>query len=191
MRSGDPCEMQLGFFFNQSRCSGCFTCVIACKQWHSVGHEVMNWRRVEATESGIFPDLRISFLSLSCLHCQTPSCTSVCPVSAIFKREEDGVVLVDSERCLGLPHCGVCKDACPYGIPQFNPNHDFKMEKCNFCLDRMGQGKQPVCVDACPMHALDAAPLTELSRSYGDGKVADGFHFSYEATPSIVLKRKR
>lgn len=182
--------MQLAFFFNQSRCSGCLTCVIACKQWHSVDHEVMNWRRVEAIENGIFPDLKISFLSVSCLHCQTPLCTSVCPPSAIFKREEDGVVLVDSEKCLGEPNCGFCKDACPYHIPQFNPDHDLKMEKCNLCLDRLGQGKQPICVDACPMHALDVAPLNKLSRRYGHGKVVDGFCFSREANPSIVLKRK-
>ena len=101
------------------------------------------------------------------------------------------MVLVDSEKCLGQPHCGVCKDACPYRIPQFNPDHDLKMEKCDFCLDRMGQGKQPVCVDACPMHALDVAPMTKLSSSYGDGKVADGFNFSNEANPSIVLKGRR
>jgi anaerobic dimethyl sulfoxide reductase subunit B (iron-sulfur subunit) len=183
--------MQFGFFFNQSRCSGCFTCVIACKQWHSVGREVMSWRRVDTIESGTFPELKTSFLSLSCLHCQTPCCISVCPTSAILKREEDGVVIVDSEKCLGQPHCGVCKDACPYRIPQFNPDHDLKMEKCDFCLDRMEQGKRPVCVDACPMRALDAAPLTELSRTYGNEKVVDGFHFSEKATPSIVLKRKR
>jgi anaerobic dimethyl sulfoxide reductase subunit B (iron-sulfur subunit) len=65
------------------------------------------------------------------------------------------------------------------------------MEKCNLCLDRISLDKQPICVDACPMHALDVAPLNKLSRRYGHGNVADGFNFSNEAKPSIILKRKK
>lgn len=165
--------------------------MIACRQWHSVDYEVMNWRRVGTFENGVFPDLKVSFISLSCLHCQTPLCASICPSSAIIKRNEDGIVLVDAEECMGEPNCGLCKDACPYSIPQFNPGHDFKMEKCNLCLDRLSQDKQPICVDACPMHAIDVAPLNELSRKYGSGNMADGFNFSKESKPSIILKRRR
>ncbi len=182
--------LQIAFFFDQSRCTGCLTCVIACKQWHSVDYDVMNWRRVETIENGIFPDLKVSFFSITCLHCQTPPCASACPVSAILKRQGDGVVVVDSEKCLGEPSCGLCKDACPYGIPQFNPDRDFKMEKCDLCLDRLEQGKQPICVDACPVRALDVAPLEELSKRNGCGKVAEGFNFSTQANPSIILKKK-
>lgn len=183
--------MQLAFFFDQSRCSGCLTCVIACRQWHSLDHEAMSWRRVETIEDGIFPDLKVSFLSLTCLHCQNPLCASICPVMAIFKREKDGIVLVDSGKCLGAENCGFCQEVCPYRIPQFNPGHDFRMEKCNLCFDRLDHGKQPICVDACPMHALEVAPLDELSRRHGRGEEIDGFNFSKEANPSILLKRKR
>jgi anaerobic dimethyl sulfoxide reductase subunit B (iron-sulfur subunit) len=150
----------------------------------------MNWRRVETFERGIFPDVRVSFVSLSCLHCFHPPCFSVCPSAAIFKQKEDGIVLVDSEKCIGQPNCGLCFEACPYRIPQFNPDCDLKMEKCNLCLDRLIQGKQPICVDACPMHALEVAPMSELSRRYGDVKTADGFDFSSEANPSIIVRGK-
>ena len=99
--------------------------------------------------------------------------------------------LLNVTKCLGEPDCGLCKKACPYQIPQFNPNLDLKMEKCNLCLDRLDQGKRPICVDACPMHALDVGPLNELSRRQGHGQEAEGFIFSQETSPSITLKRKR
>lgn len=187
----DARTMQLAFFFNQSRCSGCFTCVMACRQWHTHDREAMNWRRVETIENGIFPNPKVSFLSLSCLHCQTPPCASVCPTSAILKREQDGIVLVDQDKCLGECACSQCKEACPYGIPQFHPGDDFRMGKCDFCHDRLDQGKQPICVDACPMRALDAGPLDKLLKRYGHGTEAEGFTFSEEAHPSVLLKGKK
>jgi len=183
--------MQLAFFLNQSRCSGCFTCVMACRQWHTSDREAMNWRRVETFENGIFPNLKVSFLSISCLHCQTPPCASVCPTSAILKREQDGIVLVDQDKCLGECACGQCREACPYGIPQFHPGNDSRMEKCDFCHDRLDQGKQPICVDACPMRALDAGPLDKLLRRYGHDAGAEGFTYSEEAHPSVLLKGKK
>ena len=150
----------------------------------------MNWRRVETIERGTFPDVKVSFLSIACFHCQTPPCVSACPVSAISKREEDGIVIVDPEKCLGEQNCGLCKDACIYRIPQFNPARDFKMEKCDLCLDRLENGKQPICVDACPMHALGVAPLEELSKKNNCGRAAEGFNYSTEANPSIIIRQK-
>jgi anaerobic dimethyl sulfoxide reductase subunit B (iron-sulfur subunit) len=187
----DTHTMQLAFFLNQSRCSGCFTCVMACRQWHTPDCEAMNWRRVDTIEHGIFPNLKVSFLSLSCLHCQTPPCVSVCPTSAILKRKQDGIVLVDRDKCLGESACGRCKEACPYGIPQFHPGDDFRMGKCDFCHDRLDQGKHPICVDACPMRALDAGPLDELLKRYGHDAGAEGFTFSEESHPSVLLKGKK
>jgi anaerobic dimethyl sulfoxide reductase subunit B (iron-sulfur subunit) len=106
------------------------------------------------------------------------------------KRKEDGIVLVDPEKCLGGSTCGHCGDVCPYNVPQFNPDQDFKMEKCNFCADRLAQGKRPICVEACPMHALDAGDLEEMGIKYGRGREAEGFHYSLETRPSVILKTK-
>ena len=182
--------MQLAFFFDQSRCSGCLTCVVACRQWHSVDHDAVTWRRVETIEGGSFPDLRVSFLSLSCLHCQSCPCIPSCPSSAMMKREQDGIVLVSPDLCLGEQTCGRCKDACPYHVPAYNPETGLKMEKCDLCSGRRVDGKRPICVEACPMRALDAGDLEEMRRKHGTGTEAEGFHYSLETRPSIILKRK-
>lgn len=182
--------MQMAFFFNQTRCSGCLTCVVACRQWHSIDCDRLSWRRVETIEEGSFPDLRVSFLSLSCLHCHNCPCVSSCPTSAMTKRKQDGIVRVDPEKCLGGQVCGQCRDLCPYAIPQFNPNQDFRMEKCDFCMERLAEGKRPICVEACPMHALDAGDLEEMEKKHGEGRKAEGFDYSPETRPSVILKGK-
>lgn len=183
--------MQLAFLIDQSRCSGCFTCVVACRQWHSAEREVLAWRRVEVMEEGTFPDVRVTFFSLSCLHCRKPPCLAVCPTQAISKREKDGLVLVNQERCRGETTCGLCRDACPFHVPRFNPHHDLRMEKCDFCVDRLDQGKGPICVEACPMEALDWGPLDLLSERYGQTKGPRGFPRQEESPPSVLVKEKR
>ena len=93
--------MQMGFYFDQTRCTGCFTCIVACKDWNDVDAGPASWRRVTTIEKGKYPDLFVAFLSVACHHCVKPSCVSACPVNAITKREQDGVVVVDREACLG------------------------------------------------------------------------------------------
>jgi anaerobic dimethyl sulfoxide reductase subunit B (iron-sulfur subunit) len=106
-----------------------------------------------------------------------------------MKREADGIVIVDKETCLGST-CGVCQQDCPYDAPQFGPESDAKMQKCDLCLDRWIKGMKPVCVEACPVRALDAGPLDELESKYGKTKAAIGFAFSDASWPSLVLKAK-
>src|SRR3990172_2766350 len=108
--------MQRGFFLDLTRCTSCYACVVACKAHHAILDETVYWRRVTALEGGAHPHVRVANLSLSCMHCENPACRDVCPTQAIHKRSEDGLVLVDSSRCIGCKVCGV---ACPYGIPQF------------------------------------------------------------------------
>jgi anaerobic dimethyl sulfoxide reductase subunit B (iron-sulfur subunit) len=92
------------------------------------------------------------------MHCATPACKEVCPTKAIYKRPEDGLVLVDSKLCIG---CKMCLMACPFGVPQFGK--DGKMQKCNFCVERLERGEQPACMNVCPTRALHAGSLDELS----------------------------
>ena len=185
--------MQTGFYFDQSRCTGCSACLIACEDWHEydLGSEPANWIRLTAIEKGKFPDLSLTYLFITCLHCADPLCVPACPAGAITKREEDGIVIVDREACLGNTNCdGACQAACPYDAPQFGPEPDAKVQKCDLCLDRWAEGKKPICVEACPMRALDAGPLIELKAKYGDIQEAEGFVYSEEAKPSIVFKLK-
>ncbi len=117
----------------------------------------------------VFPGLENDYLSdrvkhtpflVLCNHCEEPSCVKACPTKATFKRE-DGIVLMDFHRCIG---CRFCMAACPYGSRSFNfrdprphINHVDKgfptrmkgvVEKCNFCAERLAQGKMPACVEA-------------------------------------------
>jgi anaerobic dimethyl sulfoxide reductase subunit B (iron-sulfur subunit) len=149
---------QFGFYFDSARCTKCYACEIACLQWHGIEAGTFKLRKVEEVTAGTFPEVKRTFLSLSCHHCGKPPCALVCPSGAISKRTEDGIVLVDSQKCNG---CQACLEACPFGIPQFDRNG--LMHKCDMCLDRLEIGKKPICVDTCPTKALLWGTLNEIS----------------------------
>lgn len=179
--------MQTGFYFDQSRCTGCYACVIACRDKHDIRDTTVSWRRLIETETGAYPAVQLSYVSLSCCHCAKPACRDACPVSAITKSDADGIMTVDREACLGGDACGACKQACPWELPQFSRQGDDTMQMCNLCRDRLEQGKKPACVDACPVYALDAGPLKDLQERYGTAQAVQGF--SPSATqPSIIVK---
>jgi len=182
--------MQMGFYFDQTRCTGCFTCSVACKDWHDIPAGPVNWLRVIEIEKGKFPNIFVAFFVSVCWHCADPACVNACTVDAISKRQQDGVVIVDQDKCLGKDNCDMCLQACPYQAPQFGAEQNAKMQKCNFCIDRLAEGKQPICVEACPMHALDAGPLDQLMAKYGHSRDAEGFVYSAELDPSVVFNPK-
>jgi anaerobic dimethyl sulfoxide reductase subunit B (iron-sulfur subunit) len=180
---------QMAFYFDQTRCIGCYACTIACKDWNNTE---LDWREIVPIEKGRFPNLFVAYLSISCLHCANPSCVSICPANAISKREEDGIVVVDQEKCFGKDVCGMpCKEACSYRVPKAEKESNMKMQKCNFCLERLQDGKNPVCVGACPTRALDYGLTEELIKKYREIKEAEGFIYDAEAKPSIIFKSKR
>jgi len=182
--------MQLAFFFDQTRCTGCYTCVVACKDWHDVPAGPASWMRVATIERGKYPHPFVAFLSTHCYHCAEPACVPACPVDAISKRKEDGIVVVDSDACLGKDKCQICLDACPYGAPQFGDEDDAKMQKCDLCLDRWAEGKKPICVAGCPMRALDAGPIDEMEAKYGKIHKAEGLKYDERLHPSVIYKPK-
>jgi len=182
--------MQLKFYFDQTRCIGCETCVVACKDWNDVPAGPASWRRLSVIERGKYPDVFVAFLTTSCYHCAQPSCVPACPVGAISKRAEDGIVVVNRELCLGHDNCDLCLQSCPYHAPQFGTGNNAKMQKCDFCLDRWAQGKKPICVNACLTRALGAGPADELEEKYGNKKEAVGFTYVAEIAPSIIFKPK-
>jgi anaerobic dimethyl sulfoxide reductase subunit B (iron-sulfur subunit) len=108
---------------------------------------------------GEYPLVVNRTLSISCLHCGDPACEMVCPTGAIAKRVDDGIVTVDQNKCIG---CRSCFLACPFGVPQFGMNG--KMQKCDFCVDRLMEGKEPACVATCPSEALHFGTMDELSK---------------------------
>ena len=99
----------------------------------------------------------------SCLHCETPACVTVCPTGASYKRAEDGIVLVDEDKCIG---CQLCAWACPYGAREFSAKRGV-MQKCTLCVDRIYNetlepaDRQPACVKACPTRARHFGDLCD------------------------------
>ncbi len=182
--------MQLGIFFDQTRCNGCYACIVACKDWHDIPEGPESWIRIKTVEKGRFPELFVAFLPVTCYQCATPACVAACPVNAITRREQDGIVVVDRDACLGKDRCRLCLEACPYRAPQFGAAPDAKMQKCDLCLERWAEGKKPVCVEGCPMRALDAGPVDGLLEKYGANREAEGFSYSQELAPAIIFKPK-
>jgi anaerobic dimethyl sulfoxide reductase subunit B len=94
----------------------------------------------------------------------------------------------EAKRCLS---CGYASaQSCPYDAPQFAEEGDARMQKCDFCLDKWSVNEKPICVEACPTRALDAAPLDELKANYGQGGDAVGFTWSAKTGPSVVIRPK-
>ena len=151
---------QYGFFIDSSRCTGCKTCELACKDFKDLGPEV-SFRRIYEYAGGDWQEdngvwhqnVFAYYLSISCNHCDDPACTKVCPSGAMHKRE-DGFVVVDEDVCIG---CRYCHMACPYGAPQYNAEKGH-MTKCDGCYSRVAEGKQPICVESCPLRALEFGP---------------------------------
>jgi len=165
---------QMAFYFDQNRCMGCHACVVACKDWNDVQPGQARWRRLSTKESGVFPDVNVFNLVMSCNHCENPACTVACPVGAIYKREEDGIVIVNRDLCQDIRACAV---ACPYGAPQFGDDEsepvaksswavDHPMQKCTFCWDRLDKGLKPSCVASCPQRAIDFGTAEEIATRY-------------------------
>lgn len=138
------------FLVDAERCIGCFSCAMACKnQYHQEPGVI--WRQVYPLDEQIYPHRERAFLSLACNHCEHPTCLEVCPVQAYTKRDEDGVVIHDQDKCIG---CGNCIRSCPFGAPRYNPVEK-RAEKCSFCWQRLDAGLKPACVTACTTHALE------------------------------------
>jgi molybdopterin-containing oxidoreductase family iron-sulfur binding subunit len=151
-----------------AKCDGCAKCTEACQKMHFTPTD-REWIKVfKMQDSETTPSY---WLPKPCFHCDNPPCTKVCPVNATFKRE-DGIVLIDNERCIG---CRFCMAACPYSSRFFNwekpdqptelanveyspergnPRRIGTVEKCDFCPDMIRQGKMPACVSSCPMNVI-------------------------------------
>jgi anaerobic dimethyl sulfoxide reductase subunit B len=151
-----PAE-QFGFVHNNVDCIGCRACEIACKDKNGLPPGP-RFRRVMYVEGGTFPDVFAYKVNMSCNHCAEPACLPTCPTGAIWKREKDGIVDIDSTLCIG---CRKCEAACPYGAPQWNPKEQI-IQKCNLCVDEIDAGRKPYCVQACMMRVLDIGPIDKL-----------------------------
>ncbi len=166
----------------------CRDCILACHKIHNVPDipdqkREIKWIWLEEYKHA-FPDQAHEYapekvkenpFMLLCNHCSNPPCVRVCPTKATFKRKPDGIVMMDFHRCIG---CRYCMAGCPYGARSFNwgdprpylKPEDINMtyptrrkgvvEKCTFCYERIDEGLQPACVEACKVKALIFGDIT-------------------------------
>jgi Fe-S-cluster-containing dehydrogenase component len=150
--------MKLGLVIDLDTCVGCHACAVACKEWN--GESLMaggapDYDPYGASPSGVWFNRIRHFeqvregprdaasghvnlsktinVPMSCMHCEDADCVTVCPTGASYKRAEDGIVLVDPQRCMG---CNYCSWACPYGARELDAEQGV-MRKCTLCVDRI------------------------------------------------------
>lgn len=160
--------MRYGMVIDLKRCINCRACSIACKIENFIPPGIF-WSDVLTIESGKYPNVKKIFIPKLCMHCDDPLCVKVCPTGASYKRE-DGVVLIDQDKCCGCRYCVV---ACPYQARFVNekvikyftsevtpyemigaPLHKVGVvEKCNLCIEKVEKGEEPACVKTCQAKA--------------------------------------
>ncbi len=138
---------------NLDKCTGCYGCEIACKMENDVALGEYWNKVVEVGPFGTYPNMTRYKLPAMCQQCEDAPCVNVCPTGASY-RDDDGVVLVNRELCIG---CKYCMMACPYGVRSWNAEAQ-AVEKCTLCGQLTSQGELPACVKSCAAGA----------RFYGD-----------------------
>lgn len=139
-------EKKLGMLIDLSLCIGCNACVVACKQENGVTEGHFNtW--VESWDTDDNGSINRANVPKLCNHCENAPCVKVCPTGASYQTEE-GVVVVDEERCIG---CKYCMAACPYQVRWQHESGE--VDKCTFCYHRTSKGMLPACVSTCVTRA--------------------------------------
>lgn len=191
---------KLGLVIDLDTCVGCHACVVNCKEWNTAGYGTAlsdqdpygsdpsgSWlNRIHTFEVvpdngqviGTAGEAQVVHFPKSCLHCEDAPCVTVCPTGASYKRQDDGIVLVDEEMCIG---CGLCAWACAYGAREMDIAAGV-MKKCTLCIDRIYNeeleeiDRQPACVRTCPAGARHFGDLgdpdSDVSRLVAE---RDGF----------------
>ena len=167
--------MRFGFVIDLKRCYGCYSCTVACKAANHTPRNIDFAKCIQA-EIGTYPGALRQMLPTLCMQCSEPECLKVCPTGATLQ-DDAGIVTVDKDVCMG---CGYCMMACPYGqrhkvqewetyFPDgpdeldpyqawakshWEANNGYGIAaKCDFCSERVEEGKQPACVQSCPAKA--------------------------------------
>lgn len=159
---------QWAFKVDVNNCIGCMACQVACADYFDLGEKQL-FRKLNEVEEGDIKmeagvvkenSIHACWVTTSCNHCENPACLASCPTGAIKKRD-DGIVYIDPDVCEGSRNCIV---ACPYDVPQYNPETN-KTHKCDFCMERIDEGLNPICVDSCTLRVLTHGDMYEMEET--------------------------
>lgn len=169
-------QLRMGFLVDTTRCIGCRSCQVACKEWNKLEADKTFqagsyenppdltpnlYNRIKFVEkTNGDGDVRWLFMNERCVHCGDAGCMKVCPAPGALYRTKDGIVGFNKEKCIG---CMYCVYACPFNVPRYG--EDKKVSKCHLCLDRIGAGMTPACAKACPTQTLQYGGRSTLIAS--------------------------
>jgi Fe-S-cluster-containing dehydrogenase component len=199
-----PGQKKLGLVIDLDICVGCHACATSCKEWNTQGYSapLTDQHPYEADPLGVWLNrvhsyeavpaegegsARTVYFPRSCLHCEDAACVTVCPTGASYKRAEDGIVLVNSDTCIG---CKLCSWACPYGAREYDYDQGV-MKKCTLCIDRIynenlqPEDREPACVRACPTGARHFGDIGDLESSVSKLVAQRG---GYDLLPELGYK---
>lgn len=209
----DKNAKKLGLAIDLDVCVGCHACVVNCKEWNTggAGSALSDQTPFGKSASGTWLNRihsyeyqdnagcdQTTYFPKSCLHCENAACVTVCPTGASFKRQEDGIVLVDEDKCIG---CGLCAWACPYGARELDQDAGV-MKKCTLCVDRIydesldEEERQPACVRTCPSKARHFGdlndPKSDISQFVAKRDSANLMdELGYQPTNKYLLPQKK
>lgn len=193
--------MAYGMLINLKKCIGCHACATACKGAHGTPVGVTRSHVIRETE-GTFPTARKVITPVLCMQCETAPCIAACAVEGATYKRDDGIVVVDKEKCIG---CKACIAACPYGARYYcekeggyfgSELNEYEetmypyivpgtVDKCTFCVERIdGDGSPQACVAACPAGARTFGDLEAIK---AEAEAAGGFQLLPEegTNPSV------
>jgi Fe-S-cluster-containing dehydrogenase component len=130
---------------------------VACKTEHGTALGPSRSKLYTIGPTGTHPNLELYFMPVMCQQCEDPPCVKVCPTGACAKSDDDGVIRIDGERCLG---CRTCERSCPYEALVFNKELHI-MDKCDICQELREKGETPVCVKNCSGQAIHYGDLND------------------------------
>ncbi|MBN1411398.1 MAG: 4Fe-4S binding protein [Spirochaetales bacterium] len=148
-------------YINVETCMACHSCRLACAVAHS---ESKNLGEAILEEKKEFPRIILEKIEdvvvpIHCRHCEDAPCITVCPSGAISREDQESPVVLNREKCIG---CQACVIVCPFGV--IKKGADGKtLIKCDLCIERLGEGREPACAEACPNGTIKYISVKEVN----------------------------
>ena len=153
--------MAYAILYDSTMCVGCKACEEGCtKKWGMpYNDQIAAEGRISAHKLTVVETHGDKYSRKLCMHCEDPTCASVCPVKALHKTPE-GPVVYDEDRCFS---CRYCMQACPFQVPAYEwSSNNPRVKKCNMCHERQTRGQKTACTEACPTGATICGEREEL-----------------------------